>query len=83
MAESLSGQAHGGIKEVRPTAPASFRDPRTFVKHDYDEHTVDLGEVVTNYAQAGSPANPPLLLIPGQTESWWEMQTLRASCFVS
>ena len=24
-----------------------------------------------NYAVAGDPANPALLLIPGQTESWW------------
>ncbi|MEQ1754736.1 MAG: alpha/beta hydrolase [Micropepsaceae bacterium] len=24
-----------------------------------------------NYAQSGSPSNPALLLIPGQTESWW------------
>ena len=46
-------------------------DPRTFVKHDYDEHTVDLGEIVMNYAEAGSPSNPAMLLIPGQTESWW------------
>src|SRR5262245_13080693 len=45
--------------------------PRTFVKHAYDERTVDLGEVVMNYAEAGSPRSPALLLIPGQTESWW------------
>ncbi len=43
----------------------------TFVKHDYDELSVDLGEVVMNYAMAGSPANPALVLLPGQTESWW------------
>ena len=24
-----------------------------------------------NYARAGSPNKPALLLIPGQTESWW------------
>ena len=70
MAESVSDQAHGGLKEASPTAPA-FRDPRTFVKHAYDECTVDLGEILMNYAEVGSPANPPLLLIPGQTESWW------------
>ena len=52
-------------------APGSFRDPRTFVKHAYDEQTADLGEVQMNYVQSGSPSNPPLLLIPGQTESWW------------
>jgi pimeloyl-ACP methyl ester carboxylesterase len=48
-----------------------FRDPRTFVPHAHVERTVDLGEVVMNYAETGSPANPPLLLIPGQTECWW------------
>ncbi len=70
MTESVSGQAQGGLKSAA-AAPAAFRDPRTFVKHDYDERTVDLGEVVMNYAESGSPSNPALLLIPGQTESWW------------
>jgi pimeloyl-ACP methyl ester carboxylesterase len=49
----------------------TFRDPRTFVPHAYEERTADLGEVAMNYAQAGLPDAPPLLLIPGQTESWW------------
>jgi pimeloyl-ACP methyl ester carboxylesterase len=44
---------------------------RTYVPHGYSEHTVDLGEVVMNYAVAGSESSPALLLIPGQTESWW------------
>ncbi|MBV1886744.1 MAG: alpha/beta hydrolase [Parvibaculaceae bacterium] len=43
----------------------------TYVPHDYDEQLVDLGEVRMNYAVAGSPEKPALLLIPGQTESWW------------
>jgi hypothetical protein len=43
----------------------------TYVPHSYEENTVDLGEVVMNYAVAGDPASPALLLIPGQTESWW------------
>ena len=43
----------------------------TYVPHDYPEHLIDLGEVVMNYAVAGSPSAPALLLIPGQTESWW------------
>jgi hypothetical protein len=42
-----------------------------FVGHAYPEQTVDLGEVRLNYATAGDQALPPLLLIPGQTESWW------------
>ena len=43
----------------------------TFVPHEFEEHLVDLGEVRMNYVRAGSPNRPALLLIPGQTESWW------------
>ncbi len=43
----------------------------TFVPHAYPEQTVDLGEVRMNYAVAGDPSLPALLLIPGQSESWW------------
>lgn len=39
--------------------------------HAYPEKTVDLGEVTMNYAVSGSPSKPALLLIAGQTESWW------------
>jgi pimeloyl-ACP methyl ester carboxylesterase len=67
MAES--GQGESAPKKSSAAVP--FRDPRSYVPHAYDEKTVDLGEVVMNYAEAGSHANPPLLLIPGQTESWW------------
>ncbi len=42
-----------------------------FVKHAYQEHTVNLGEVVMNYVVSGQATSPALLLIPGQTESWW------------
>ncbi len=43
----------------------------TYVAHAFDEHRVDLGEITLNYAVAGDPNAPALLLIPGQTESWW------------
>jgi pimeloyl-ACP methyl ester carboxylesterase len=43
----------------------------TFVSHEIAEHTVDLGEVRMNYVVEGNPEHPPILLIPGQTESWW------------
>jgi pimeloyl-ACP methyl ester carboxylesterase len=43
----------------------------TFVPHAFAEHTIDVGEVVINYATVGAPEKPALLLIPGQTESWW------------
>ena len=42
-----------------------------FVPHGYREQSVDLGEIRMNYAVTGNPESPPLLLIPGQTESWW------------
>lgn len=71
MVESLSGQAYGGFKPAAAGEVAVFHDPRTYVPHDFPEQSVDLGEVTLNYAQAGSPSNPALLLIPGQTESWW------------
>ena len=32
----------------------------TYVDHHYPEQQVDLGEVVMNYATAGSPENPAL-----------------------
>lgn len=43
----------------------------TFVPHGFPEQLVDLGEIRMNYVCAGDPAAPALLLIPGQTESWW------------
>ena len=43
----------------------------TYVPHGFAEQTIDTGEVVINYAVAGAPEKPALLLIPGQTESWW------------
>ena len=43
----------------------------TYVPHRFEEQLVDLGEVEMNYAKAGDSTSPALLLIPGQTESWW------------
>ena len=43
----------------------------TYVEHSYPEQLFDTGEVELNYAIAGDAAKPPLLLIPGQSESWW------------
>ncbi len=42
-----------------------------FVAHAYSEQTADLGEVAMNYVVQGDASKPALLLIPGQTESWW------------
>ncbi|HYY28022.1 MAG TPA: alpha/beta hydrolase [Chthoniobacterales bacterium] len=43
----------------------------TYVPHSYPEQMVDLGEVAMNYVATGPEQAPALLLIPGQTESWW------------
>jgi pimeloyl-ACP methyl ester carboxylesterase len=59
----------------------------TYVTHPYSEATIDLGEVVMNYVVVGDPALPALLLVPGQTESWWgydkalELLAKRFQCF--
>lgn len=43
----------------------------TYIAHGIAEQVADLGEVQMNYATLGDAALPALLLIPGQTESWW------------
>ncbi len=50
----------------------------TYVPHRYDEQLIDLGEVRLNYAYSGDPSLPALLLIPGQTESWWGYEAAMA-----
>ncbi len=47
----------------------------TFVPHAYEERTIDLGEVRMNHVVVGEADKPALLLIPGQTESWWGFET--------
>jgi pimeloyl-ACP methyl ester carboxylesterase len=43
----------------------------SYTDHAYPEHRVELGEMQMNYASLGDPDRPALLLVPGQTESWW------------
>ena len=43
----------------------------TYVAHAFPERLCDTGEVALNYAVAGDAKKPALLLVPGQTESWW------------
>ena len=43
----------------------------TYISHDFDEQLVDLGEIQMNYVATGDASKPALLLVPGQTESWW------------
>jgi pimeloyl-ACP methyl ester carboxylesterase len=47
------------------------RAEATYVPHAFPEQTFDTGEVSMNYAVAGTPDKPALLLVPGQSESWW------------
>jgi pimeloyl-ACP methyl ester carboxylesterase len=44
---------------------------QTYIPHSYPEQIADLGEISMNYAFTGPEDAPALLLIPGQTESWW------------
>jgi pimeloyl-ACP methyl ester carboxylesterase len=43
----------------------------TYVAHGFPEQLADLGEVQMNYVVVGPATKPALLLVPGQTESWW------------
>ena len=47
------------------------RPEATYVPHALPEQLCDTGEVELNYAVAGTDDKPALLLIPGQSESWW------------
>src|SRR6202522_3942697 len=42
-----------------------------FTSHAFAEQLVDLGDVRLNYATTGGAELPALLLVPGQSESWW------------
>ena len=67
------GRDAAPVRERRPgvTILEAADRAATFVPHAFPEQTVDLGEVRMNYAVAGDPSLPALLLIPGQSESWW------------
>ena len=43
----------------------------TYIPHTIPEQRFDTGVVEINYAVAGREDQPALLLIPGQSESWW------------
>ena len=43
----------------------------TYVAQKFPEQLFDTGELQLNYATAGDASQPALLLVPGQTESWW------------
>jgi pimeloyl-ACP methyl ester carboxylesterase len=47
---------------------------KTYIPHAHEEQLFDTGEVMLNYAMAGAGHHPALVLLPGQTESWWGYQ---------
>ena len=53
-------------RQFGPHAPDA-----TYIAHDHEERLFDTGEVEINYVSVGDASKPALLLIPGQTESWW------------
>jgi len=48
--------------------------PGVFVGHAFPERIINLGEVRLNYATLGGTGLPALLLIPGQSSSWWSYE---------
>jgi pimeloyl-ACP methyl ester carboxylesterase len=45
-----------------------------FTSHAYPEQTADLGEIRMNYAVTGHADRPALVLVPGQSASWWSYE---------
>jgi pimeloyl-ACP methyl ester carboxylesterase len=60
------------MKESAVSADPALRD--VYVPHAHPEQQVDLGEITMNYAEAGDPGKPAVLLIPEQTGSWWSYE---------
>jgi pimeloyl-ACP methyl ester carboxylesterase len=48
--------------------------PDIFTSHAFPEQTADLGEIRMNYATVGGAGRPALVLVPGQSASWWSYQ---------
>jgi len=48
----------------------SHNPDATYVAHSFAEHSFDAGKGLINYASIGKPSVFPLLLIPGQSESY-------------
>jgi pimeloyl-ACP methyl ester carboxylesterase len=48
--------------------------PGIFTSHAYPERAVDLGEIRMNYVTAGRDDLPALVLVPGQSQSWWSYE---------
>lgn len=70
--EALLGEL-GAEDQIKPSGRylEAADHEEIFVPHAFAEQIIDLGEIRMNYVAVGSPSHPALLLIPGQTESWW------------
>lgn len=85
-APALVACANTAHADRSPDQPSETRFTRTnqmpagdiYISHAYEEFSVDLGEVTMNFARAGDASKPALLLIPGQTESWWGFEKAMA-----
>jgi len=73
VAAPLAATAAAQPAAAQAPAPAPVRAAYRpeFVPHAFPEKQADLGEIQMNYVVAGPASKPALLLIPGQTESWW------------
>src|SRR5579871_6322108 len=49
----------------------------TYIEHSIPEQRADLGEIEMNYASLGSRDSPALLLVLGQSESWWGYEAVK------
>ena len=67
LQRSASGQQNPQTRALPRTFHYGPDNPsETYVKHAYDEQTVDLGEVNMDYVVAGNASSPALLLMPGR-----------------
>jgi hypothetical protein len=64
VAHRMHAVAQGDVADVEAAVA-------TYIDHSVPEHLYGTGEVQLNYATVGDASHPALLLIPGQTESWW------------
>lgn len=71
MTEAKAPDDTPTMEETAASHTVAPANRNVFRPHGYPEKQVDLGEVCMNYAEGGSSDRPALLLIPGQTESWW------------
>ena len=74
-ANALLATGPFAVNAALPVAHSAYIEasdhPAIFSNHSFCEQLADLGEIRMNYATAGSSDKPAILLVPGQSESWW------------